>query len=417
MPYAVHRRQEGERRRRTRTTSRRRRPTRLERQAGRHDRAQPEGQVVRRHADHREGLRDAVEGAAAATDPKYQIASSTGYDQIESVKRGQGRVRGHRDVQQAVRRLEVAVRPLYPAKYQDTPTHFNTRLPEQDPGRPPARSSSRRSTRRRRPSRSCRTRTGGAPSRKLDQIITRALEGDAGVNAFVNGEVDVDRSPNDPSSYKRATGAKNGVVRVAGGPDFRHFTINGTSPNLKDVNVRQAIAMGDQPRGDRQGRPHRPAVAGADDGQPLLRQHAGRLPGQLRRRSGTYNPDKAKQLLDEAGWKQGSGGFRKKGGKTLDAALRDPDGRPGHQAGGRADPGDAQGHRRQARHQRRCRATTSSTSTSSRATSTSRRSRGSGRRSRSRRRSRSTPTRRRTPRASCRSSRTSPASARRRSTT
>ena len=58
---------------------------------------------------------------------------------------------------------------------------------------------------------------------------------------------------------------------------------------------------------------------------------------------GTYNPDKAKQLLDAAGWKQGAAAFRTKGGKTLDAALRDPGGRPGHQAGGRADPGDAQG--------------------------------------------------------------------------
>jgi peptide/nickel transport system substrate-binding protein len=47
------------------------------------------------------------------------------------------------------------------------------------------------------------------------RIITRALEGDAGVNAFVNGEVDVNLIPNDPSSYKRAAGAKNGVVRVA----------------------------------------------------------------------------------------------------------------------------------------------------------------------------------------------------------
>ena len=75
----------------------------------------------------------------------------------------------------------------------------------------------------------------------VDRIITRALEGDAGVNAFVNGEVDVNLIPNDPSSYKRAAGAKNGVVRVAGGPDFRHFTFNGTSPNLKDQNVRQAI--------------------------------------------------------------------------------------------------------------------------------------------------------------------------------
>ena len=57
-------------------------------QAGRHARAQPEGELVRRHADHGEGLRDAVEGAQRHATRKYQIASSTGYDQIESVTQG-----------------------------------------------------------------------------------------------------------------------------------------------------------------------------------------------------------------------------------------------------------------------------------------------------------------------------------------
>ena len=56
---------------------------------------------------------------------------------------------------------------------------------------------------------------------------------------------------------------------------------------------------------------------------------------------GTYNPDKAKQMLDAAGWKQGSGGFRTKGGKTLDLRFVIPTGVAGLQAGGRADPGDA----------------------------------------------------------------------------
>ena len=32
-------------------------------------------------------------------------------------------------------------------------------------------------------------------------------------------------------------------MRVAGGPNFRHLTINGTSAILQDVNVRQALAM------------------------------------------------------------------------------------------------------------------------------------------------------------------------------
>jgi peptide/nickel transport system substrate-binding protein len=43
---------------------------------------------------------------------------------------------------------------------------------------------------------------------------------------------------------------------------------------------------------------------------------------------GTYNPDKAKQMLDAAGWKQGSNGFRTKGGKTLDLRFVIPTGVP-----------------------------------------------------------------------------------------
>ncbi len=33
-------------------------------------------------------------------------------------------------------------------------------------------------------------------------------------------------------------------IRVAGGPNFRHITMNGQSSVLKDVKVRQALAMG-----------------------------------------------------------------------------------------------------------------------------------------------------------------------------
>jgi peptide/nickel transport system substrate-binding protein len=42
---------------------------------------------------------------------------------------------------------------------------------------------------------------------------------------------------------------------------------------------------------------------------------------------GTYNPDKAKQMLDAAGWKQ-NGQFRTKGGKTLDLRFVIPTGVP-----------------------------------------------------------------------------------------
>ena len=262
----------------------------------------------------------------ALKDPsgKYQIASSTGYDRIGSVKQG-------KDEREVIATFDKPFAdwmslwsPLYPAKYQDSPEHFNKGYLNKIPlTSGPFKVD--------KIDKSAKTVTmvpdpnwwGAKP--KLDRIITRALELDAGVNAFVNGEVDVNLLPNDPASYKRAKSAKNGVIRVAGGPDFRHFTFNGTSPNLSDVNVRQAIAMAINRnainKADLTGLPW---PARTMDNHFLVNTQAG-----YKANAGTvgqYNPDKAKQMLDAAGWKQGSGGFRTKGGKTLELRFVIPTG-------------------------------------------------------------------------------------------
>jgi hypothetical protein len=189
---------------------------------------------------------------------------------------------------------------------------------------------------------------GGKP--KLDRIITRALETDAAVNAFVNGEVDVNEITVDASAYKRVSSVKGAEVRVAGGPDFRHITFNGTSPNLSDPKVRQAIAMAI----------NRQAIAKADltglpwpartmDNHFLVNTQAG-----YKENAGTvgqFNPEQAKRMLDEAGWKAERHAPHE-GRQDARAALRDPDRHPGQPPGGRAHAGDAARHRRQARHPR-----------------------------------------------------------------
>jgi peptide/nickel transport system substrate-binding protein len=262
----------------------------------------------------------------ALKDPsgKYQIASSTGYDRIGSVKQG-------KDEREVIATFDKPFAdwmslwsPLYPAEYQDTPEHFNKGYLNKIPATAGPFKVDKID-------KSAKTVTmvadpnwwGAKP--KLDRIITRALELDAGVNAFVNGEVDVNLLPNDPASYKRAKSAKSGVIRVAGGPDFRHFTFNGTSPNLSDVNVRQAIAMSINRnainKADLTGLPW---PARTMDNHFLVNTQAG-----YKANAGTvgqYNPDKAKQMLDAAGWKQGSGGFRTKGGKTLELRFVIPTG-------------------------------------------------------------------------------------------
>ena len=47
----------------------------------------------------------------------------------------------------------------------------------------------------------------------------------------------------DVNKFSRAKGIAATEIRVAGGPNFRHITINGNGEILKDVKVRQALAM------------------------------------------------------------------------------------------------------------------------------------------------------------------------------
>ena len=82
----------------------------------------------------------------------------------------------------------------------------------------------------------------GKPA-KLDTIVFRAIDADAQIDALANGEIDLMDIGPDVNKYSRAKGIAGTEIRVAGGPNFRHVTINGTGEILKDVKVRQALAM------------------------------------------------------------------------------------------------------------------------------------------------------------------------------
>jgi peptide/nickel transport system substrate-binding protein len=261
--------------------------------------------------------------ALRGTEEEYEISSSTGYERVASVERGRDE---HEVVVTFAKRYgewQGLFSPLYPAQTNSSPDTFNEgwlneipvtagpfKLGEID--------------------RTAKTITvvrdpewWGDPA-KLDSIVFRALEIDAAISAFANGEVGiVDVGPSS-TNFKRVSGVRDGVVRQAGGPDFRHVTINGTSPLLEDVKVRRAIAMAI----------NRGAIAKADltglnwtprtqdnhffvNTQQGYRNNAGAI--------GRFDPDRARELLDQAGWKL-DGTLRKKAGRTLELRFVIPTG-------------------------------------------------------------------------------------------
>ncbi|MEU8380779.1 ABC transporter family substrate-binding protein [Streptosporangium sp. NPDC048865] len=247
-------------------------------------------------------------------DAGYRVASTTGYQDVEKVARG-------RDDHQVVVTFakpfgdwQSLFGPLYPRSTNATPEAFNTawlnRVPvTAGPFRFVAFDPTAKTLTIARDDRWWGDRA------KLDRIIYRSLESDALVGAFSNGELDTfDVGPSAPD-YARARSTPDAVVRQAAGPDFRHITMNGESAFLSDPKVRRAVAMGV----DRQ------AIAqsdlqGLDWPIVLLNNHffmntqegyqdnAGEI--------GTYDPVRAGQELDAAGWRL-EGRTRRKDGREL----------------------------------------------------------------------------------------------------
>jgi len=159
---------------------------------------------------------------------------------------------------------------------------------------------------------------------KLDKIVYRAIpDRTAQIDALANGEIDMMDIGPDANIYNRAKTIDGVEMRTAAGPNFRHLTINGSGTILKDVNVRQALAMAID----------RGAIARALLGplgyapKPLgnhifmanqagYQDNSGVLP---------YDPARAAQLLDQAGWKL-EGNVRTKDGKPLELSIVIPGG-------------------------------------------------------------------------------------------
>lgn len=254
---------------------------------------------------------------------KFQIATSTGYSSIASVKKGKDDKEVIITFAEPFSEWKALFSPLYPAKYQSTPDVFNNGYKNKIPVTAgPFKLESL--------DKASQTVTvvrdpdwwGRKP--KLDKIVYKAMKVDASIGAFANGELDyIDIGP-DASGLKRAQGAPGAVIHKAAGPDFRHITINGQSKLISDVNVRQAIAMAMNrnaiTKSDLKGLGWPVATMGNHffvNTQTGYQDNSGAV--------GKYNPEQAKKLLEQAGWKL-DGQFRKKDGQTLELKFVIPAG-------------------------------------------------------------------------------------------
>ncbi len=254
--------------------------------------------------------------------PAFHIAASNGYDQIKSVVQGANKFEVIVTFAKPYADWKGLFWPLYPVSTHTNPETFNDGWKNgMLTSAGPFRMASYDAT--------AKTYTlvpnekwwGNKP--KLDQIVFRVIDDNAEPTAMANGEIDLMDVGPSADEYNRVRSIPGVDIRVAGGPNFRHITFNGASPMLKDVNVRQAIAMAID----------RAAIAKAELGQlpvvpvPLGNHIFMENQNGYQDNSGVvaYNPGKAKQMLDAAGWIV-QGDKRVKNGQTLALNLVIPGG-------------------------------------------------------------------------------------------
>ncbi|MDR2930438.1 MAG: ABC transporter family substrate-binding protein [Propionibacteriaceae bacterium] len=154
---------------------------------------------------------------------------------------------------------------------------------------------------------------------KLDKIIWKYVSTDQWPTAFANGELDYIDIGQDANAYAQVQNTPGAQIRRSSGPNYRHFTVNSKSGVLSDVNIRQAIVMGLD----------RAAITASDlaglDVDTNLSQKNSNLYMQdqagytdwAEKTGIKFDQAGAKKKLEEAGYTMGSDGYYAKDGQTL----------------------------------------------------------------------------------------------------
>ncbi|KJS53161.1 ABC transporter family substrate-binding protein [Streptomyces rubellomurinus] len=261
-------------------------------------------------------------------DPAYRPSSNTGFELVSAVERG-------KDDFQAVMTFDrpfnewqsmfngAANAPLLPASRIATPDLFNTAYLDAIPvtAGPFKLEKLDRAT---------QTVSlvadpawwGDKPM--LDRIVFHAMLPNEMPAAFARGELELVNIGPDVAGYQTVKNTKGAVVRRAGGPDFRQFTLNARTPALSDATVRQAVFQAI----------NRDAVIRSDlngldwPAVPLNNHLLVANQNAYRDNSlglARFDPAEAARKLEAAGWKL-EGDVRKKDGHELNLRMVVPAG-------------------------------------------------------------------------------------------
>ena len=248
-------------------------------------------------------------------------ASTTGYEEIESVDGLRQRQDGHRRLQDPVRRLEVAVLPVHPARplHQGAAGRLEHRAgqePREDPlGRPVHR---RELHPRPEPDPGPQRqvlRDQGQPG--LDGLpVPARVDHPAGGAAEQRGRHDLPAAPARPGPAGQGAARRDQRDQLRAVSSSTSTSTSRTSTSA-DLEVRQAIATGlnIQELVDRTVKQFSDKATAAR--QPDLADRPARVPGPLRRSTARATSPRPTKLLEDAGYAKGADGIYAKGGKKL----------------------------------------------------------------------------------------------------
>lgn len=150
---------------------------------------------------------------------------------------------------------------------------------------------------------------------KLDRITLVQMETQAKVNAFRNGQIDAAEAES-ADLLGQARSVPNADIRISGTPANFLLTLNSTTPVLKDPAVRKAVFDAiDRTQLAKiafQGLDYTEDPGGSLVLQPYQKGYEDNLAAAV-----AFDPERAKQGLEAAGWVAGPDGVRTKGGQPL----------------------------------------------------------------------------------------------------